>query len=72
MSICCFFAMQDPSVVPTPGSECTVTTPSPKVLIVQPVKVIDEANKLLVYYPSRNDLTLDEKLSTAIRILRPT
>ena len=41
-------------------------------LIVEPVRVIDEADKLLVFYPSRTDLLLDEKTAASLEVLRPT
>ena len=46
------------------------TYQGPRELIVEQVKVVDEADKLLVMYPSRPDLVTDAPQD--IEVLRPT
>ena len=55
---------------PSPISLATATANETSIqLIVEPVKVVDEASKLLVFYPARTDLV---NTPDAIEVMRPS
>ena len=55
---------------PSPISLATATANETSIqLIVEPVKVVDEATKLLVFYPAKTDLV---NTPDAIEVMRPS
>lgn len=52
------------------GFEATPPTTTPPQLIVEQVKVIDETDKVIVMYPARIDLVMEES-NKFIEIQRP-